>query len=236
MGESLNTLLWITGMVFSLGVFSAKVGLGLGLARAGIKQITVAYSSYLLLFMILTIVNDRIISILGPLLSRGPYIHALVAIGFILWAIYVLLNAGTREKEKVKKRTSMLLLIIPCPVCITAMAYSSWAVINMSEISALKAGLLLSGIFLGISTIVLILSRFSKDTTGFGLSYGLFIIGAYFILSLLVPSAIQEAKDIYKSYVSIKTPLLNNRDMIGVLTIITLCITSGYIIGGRKRQ
>ncbi len=227
-------------MIFSLGVFSAKVGLGLGMSRAKVRQVALTYGGYLLIFLLLAMAEDRIILRLELLLKKGPYIHAIVAIGFILWAIYVLLTTGRmsncRHSSSRNNKTSLLLLIIPCPVCITAMAYSTWAAVAMTNMKPIKVALLLSSLFLSISTIVLLISRWFKGGTGLGLSYSLFIVGAYFLLSLVVPSIIQQAEAVYRSFSSTKITLLNRQDIMGTFAVILFSVFTGFILSKRDRK
>jgi predicted transporter len=227
-------------MVFSLGVFSAKVGLGLGMSSAKIGQVALTYGGYLLIFLFLAMAGDSIILHLEPLLKKGPYLHAIVAIGFILWSVYVFLTTGRMSRcmhsSSRNNKTSLLLLVIPCPVCVTAMAYSTWAAMAMTNMKPITVGLLLSCVFLSISTIVLLVSRWFKGETGLGLSYSLFIIGAYFLLSLVVPSIIQQAEAVYRSFSSTKTSLLNTQDIMGTFLVIVLSVFSGFILSKRERK
>ncbi len=236
MKPELNILLWITGMTFSLGIFSIKVGLGLGFSRAGIKQVAFIYGGYLIMFLLFSILADKIVSFIDPLIKKGPYIHASVAVGFILWAIYILRTISNNTGEEQRQKTSFILLVIPCPVCVTAIAYSTWAAVWMAETSPIYTGLILTLIFLSISTAFLLLSRLTKDTKGVGLAISFFVIGAYFLLSLIVPSIIQDAKEVYKSFVQTQKDVNISKDTLSVFLIMISTIGVGYIIGTRRRD
>jgi|GEM_PF-6254014 predicted transporter len=235
MKSELNILLWIIGMTFSLGIFSIKVGLGLGFSRVGIREVALVYGGYLLIFLLFSLLADKVVSLLDPIIKRGPYIHAFVAVGFISWAIYILKTINSSISKKRKLRTSLLLLVMPCPVCVTAIAYSTWAAVWITKASPVYTGLILTLIFLSISTIFLFVSKLTKDTTGVGLSISLFIIGSYFLLSLVIPSIIQEAKGVYNSFVRTQRDINISKDTLGVFFIAISTICAGYIIGIRRR-
>ncbi|MFZ6007887.1 MAG: DUF2162 family putative transporter, partial [Nitrospirota bacterium] len=81
----LNIILWIGGMLFSLGIFAVKVGFGLGFSKIKWKGIFLTLSMYLVLFVLIAVLSERLIQLLEPVLRKGPYLHALMAAGMIAW-------------------------------------------------------------------------------------------------------------------------------------------------------
>lgn len=121
----LNIILWIGGMLFSLGIFALKVGLGLGYGKVGAKGVSFTLAGYLALFIAIALLSERLIGILEPLLRKGPYFHTLTGAGLIAWGLFAIRGShhprrSTSEPGAIH-RGSSLLLLIPCPVCITAM-------------------------------------------------------------------------------------------------------------------
>ena len=86
----LNIILWIGGMLFSLGIFAVKVGFGLGFSGMKWKGVLLTLSLYLVLFVAIAVLSGHLIKFLEPVLRKGPYLHALMAAGMIGWGIYLL--------------------------------------------------------------------------------------------------------------------------------------------------
>ena len=77
----LNIILWIGGMLFSLGIFAVKVGFGLGFSRIKWKGVLMTLFLYLMLFVAIAVLSGQLIRLLEPVLRKGPYLHALMAMG-----------------------------------------------------------------------------------------------------------------------------------------------------------
>jgi len=61
----LNILLWIGGMLFSLGIFAVKVGLGLGCGQYKTKGIALTLIGYTALFMVIAWASEWLMQLTG---------------------------------------------------------------------------------------------------------------------------------------------------------------------------
>ncbi len=97
----LDIILWIGGMLFTLGIFAVKVGLGLGFGGVKMKGVFLTLSLYLVMFVLIAIFSQGLMGVLGPILKKGPYLHALMALGMIAWGVYALRSqeSGVRSQK-----------------------------------------------------------------------------------------------------------------------------------------
>ncbi|WP_333655612.1 DUF2162 domain-containing protein [Dissulfurispira sp.] len=241
----LNIVLWIGGMLFSLGIFAVKVGFGLGFNGIRWKGIFLTLSMYIVLFVLIAILSEHLIKILEPVLRKGPYLHAAMAAGMITWGVILLRRQSGRAPEqeinskfRIQNSNSSLvtyhslLLLVPCPVCLTAMTFSTW-----SALSVIKLPSVIVGLGLGIAFILLVLAVYfslklitlnsSLITQRIGLGLSMIAIGLYFIASLYLPAKIEEAKGIYISFLTDNSNVDMNNS-IGVFAILFVSLIIGW--------
>lgn len=259
----LNIVLWIGGMLFSLGIFAIKVGFGLGFSGMKWKGVFMTLFLYLMLFVAIAVLSGQLIRLLEPVLRKGPYLHALMAAGMIAWGIYLLRRqkTGIRSQEsrvksqktehrgqktedrssglsnvkaKIQKNNSelstlnSLLLLIPCPVCLSAMTFSTWAALNVIRLPAYIVGLGLGIVFVGLSLLFLGITRL-KSSMSPRISLGLSMmgIGIYFMASLVLPAKIEEARGMYQSFLT-EGANIDINNSIGVFAILFVAFVIGY--------
>lgn len=263
----LDIILWIGGMLFSLGIFAFKVGFGLGFSGMKWKGVFMTLFLYLMLFVAIAVLSGQLIRLLEPVLKKGPYLHALMAIGMITWGILLLRRqkTGIRSQEsrvksqktehrgqntedrssglsnvkaKIQKNNSelstlnSLLLLIPCPVCLSAMTFSTWAALNVFKFSAYLVGLGLGIVFIVLSlafyfSLKLFNSHSSLVTPRVGLGLSMIAIGFYFIASLYLPAKIEEARGMYQSFLT-EGANIDMNNSIGVFAILFVAFVIGY--------
>ncbi len=237
----LNIILWIGGMLFSLGIFAVKVGFGIGFSRMRWKGIFLTLSVYLVLFVLIAVLSERLIQLLEPVLKKGPYLHAAMAIGMIAWGIFLIRKKKTEDREqtnskyeiqKSKISNSSLLLLIPCPVCLTAMTFSTWSALNVIKLPSALVGLGLGIVFILLSlgiyfSLKLISLNSSLITQKIGLGFSMIGIGLYFIASLLLPAKIEEAKGIYSSFL-LESGNVDLNNGIGVFALLFVSLIIGW--------
>lgn len=251
----LSIVLWMGGMLFSLGIFAVKVGFGLGFGGIKRKGIFLTLSMYVVLFVVIAILSEQLMKILEPVLKKGPYLHALMAIGMIVWGILLLRRQNTEARShesrvtshelsnanaKIRKDNSKLitfnssLLLIPCPVCLTAMTFSTWAALSVIKLPAPVVGLGLGIVFVLLTLAVVGLTRFKQTSNPeISLGLGMIAIGLYFISSLFLPRKIEEAKAVYQSFLS-EGMGIDAGNMAGVIIILILAGLVGYLTNLKK--
>ncbi|MCL4536193.1 MAG: DUF2162 domain-containing protein [Nitrospirae bacterium] len=249
----LSIVLWMGGMLFSLGIFAVKVGFGLGFGGIKRKGIFLTLSMYVVLFVVIAILSEQLMKILEPVLRKGPYLHALMAIGMIVWGILLLRRQTTEHRTQTKLKFKIqnskinnselstlnsLLLLIPCPVCLTAMTFSTWAALSVIKLPAPVVGLGLGIVFVVLSlffyfSLKLITRNSSLFTQEIGLGLGMIVIGLYFISSLFLPRKIEEARAVYQSFLS-EGMGIDAGNMAGVIIILILAGLVGYLTNLKK--
>jgi len=234
------------GMLFSLGIFAIKVGFGLGFSEIRWKGILLTLSIYLVLFVFLSVLSDRLIQLLEPVLRKGPYLHTAMAIGMIVWGIYLVRKSGSAKgltinsklktqdsKSLLITRHSSLLLLVPCPVCLSAMMFSIWSALNVFKVSPALVGLGLAIAFILLVLTVhfslkLIAINSSLISQNIGLGLSMIAIGFYFIASLFIPAKIEEAKAVYHSFAS-NSINISFEHTIGVLLLLSTASIMGFL-------
>lgn len=195
----LNILLWTGGMLFSLGIFALKVGSGLGYGGVGRKGILLTLGLYLALFEAIALLADRLLKLLEPLLRGGPWLHGVMALGMILWGVVIIMKKGNGTSP-----SSSLALLLPCPVCLSAMTFSTWAALNSLPLLPWAVGLLLGSAF-SIMTLLVTWCTGKPGTSrrsAPSLGLAMIIIGLYFIASLFLPLKVEQARGMYGSFVT----------------------------------
>jgi predicted transporter len=218
----LNILLWIGGMLFSLGIFALKVGLGLGYGKVRLKGVVAALTGYLALFMVIA-------------LRKGPYLHIILAAGLIAWGSYLVGSRGDGHTRTVRTGTR-LLLIIPCPVCLTAMTFSTWAALHAFTVHPLLVGLGLGSAFALMAGIVLSAARLRPgNRSEVSLGLAMVVIGLYFAGSMFLPGKINEAREMYASFIS-RNAGAGNTSGTWLLTCLPLLLLIGFFARKSRRE
>jgi predicted transporter len=241
----LNIILWIGGMLFSLGIFAVKVGFGLGFSRMTWKGILITLSMYLMLFVAVAVLSGHLIKLLEPVLKKGPYLHAIMAIGMIGWGIYLLRKQKTEDRSQIKLKFKVqnskinnselstrysLLLLVPCPVCLTAMTFSTWAALSVIKLPSFLVGIGLGVIFALLTLIIVGLTRIKQTSSPeISLGLGMIAIGLYFMASLYLPAKIEEARGVYQSFLT-KGSNIALDNSIGVFAILFVSFIIGYFV------
>ncbi|HCS76817.1 MAG TPA: transporter [Syntrophaceae bacterium] len=234
----LNMALWAGGTLFTLTGFAVKVGFGLGYGQVGGKGIGVTLTVYALLFAGMAVLSEKLMGWLAPILGGGSYLHWFMAAGLLAWGVYAIASAG-RSKHDCATQSGVkwgasLLLIIPCPVCLTAMVFSTWAALNAIHCPALLVGLGLGAVFAALSLLFLFFAR-ARKTESPETSLGLVMIavGLYFALSLLLPAKIEAARAMYSSFAE-KSNFPVHTDATFVLLSLVAALVAGYFLMERK--
>ncbi len=243
----LNIILWLGGMLFSLGIFAVKVGFGLGFSGMKWKGVLLTLSLYLMLFIVIAVLSGHLIKLLEPVLKKGPYLHALMAAGMIGWGVYLLGSQKSEVRSQEFKiqdskfnnselsTLNSLLLLIPCPVCLSAMTFSTWAALSVIKLPSLIVGIGLGVIFALLTLAIAGLTRIKQTSSPeISLGLGMIAIGFYFMASLYLPAKIEEAKEVYKSFLTEGSNIALNNS-IGVFALLFVALVIGYLTN-KKRE
>lgn len=191
----LNFFLFTLGLAFSLSSFSFKIALALNTLKASLKLTTFILLLYSGLFMITTLTIKSFLSFVEPLFTKAFYFHIFTALGLMLWGVYFLIIKNPKPSSKI-----LSLLLIPCPVCLSAMSLSSYFFLKSFSFPPIWGGLILGCIFSILTLFFYFLSSkflFKKLTETLSRSLlGLLMIaiGFYLIGSFYFPSKIEEIK------------------------------------------
>jgi len=236
----LNILLWIGGMLFSLGIFAVKVGLGLGCGNFKIKGIALTLIGYTALFMVIAQAAEQLRQLTAPLLQKGPWMHTLSAGGLIVWGLAVLLME-TRGKKPERpavpgsSRGTGLLLIAPCPVCFSAMTFTLWAALGVIKQPPLLLGLYLGFAFSLMVLLVTLACKVRTDRSLVPLGMAMIVIGLYFVGSLFLPAKIEAARTLFTSTVN-ENPAPLGQDATRVLVFLIVLLLAGFLAGNKIRS
>ena len=249
----INLVLWVGGMLFSLSIFVVKVGFGLGLGQVGWRGLVLTLSLYLGIFLLAAEFCESLINILEPVVRKGPYVHIVMALGMMVWGLYLIRNlaradAGCGVHSGRRQPTApaatrggqrpALFLLLPCPVCLTAITFSTWAALKVIKLPAWVVGLGLGGTFIILSLLMyLFIKRFTLKSTrlnqNIGLGLSMIAIGLYFLTSLVLPAHIEAAKSIYQSFIT-EGGSMALSDHLGVFLLLLAALLLGFLVNKRR--
>ena len=223
----LNIILWTCGTVFSLGIFAVKVGSGLGYGQVSRNGALLTLGVYLTLFELIALLADRLLRILEPLLRGGPWLHGVMAFGMILWGLAIIMRSGGGSTPG-----SSMALLIPCPVCLSAMTFSTWAALQTLPLLPWGVGLVMGGMFSVMTLLIMTAVRArSQRTSTPSLGLAMITIGLYFIASLFLPGKLEQAKGMYGSFLKEVVPATGNGTGGAILLALLLtALLAGFFI------
>lgn len=235
----MNMALWAGGTLFTLTGFAGKVGFGLGFGKVQNKWIGFTLAMYALLFIGMAVLSKQLMEWIAPILSGGPYLHWFMAAGLTAWGIYAIISTGMEKSDCTAqpgiKRGSSLLLIIPCPVCLSAMVFSTWAALNAIRLPALLVGLGLGAVFAVLSLFFVFCARTGKtESPETSLGLVMIAVGLYFASSLVLPAKIEAARNMYSSFAE-KNYFPAHSDAAFVLLLMAAAVAAGYFFMERKK-
>ncbi|MGD9950225.1 MAG: DUF2162 family putative transporter [Desulfobulbus sp.] len=200
----------IMGVLFSIGIFAGKSGIGLAYLlgrtpswQAKIVRILAFALLYGLLFALVAI-GLRVLDPLAHLegiqhfLQSGMQIHLLMAGVMILWGL-VLLRTSHHHGSGSR---GWLLLTLPCPVCATVIVFSIAFCLSLfpDRFPQVVGGLYLAFLCISLAAMGLMLglSRVSKQSAEMLLGGTMILLGAYFLLSMAVLPQFTDVDKIYR--------------------------------------
>jgi predicted transporter len=199
----------ILGMVFSMGIFAVKSGVGLhyfAVRTRHLKSTVVVLLSwsggYLLLFWLMFAVLRQFdflqhIEMVQDLVTSGMFVHTAMA---ILMGVYGLILL---QKTHVPKKSRLwMLLVFPCPLCLMVILLSLGFLlsyfpdIRWEILSAVWAG------FVGIALATLLIMKTvvagKRSMPESLLGAAMLFIAAYFVLSVMLMPQFGDIDKIYR--------------------------------------
>jgi len=224
---NIELFLWVIGTGLTLSAFAVKLGVALGLSKPSKLTIALVLFIYAFLFLIISILAKSFLTLLMRVLLKGPYLHLLLSFGLILWGMYLLTRKKSEPQEEHSVKLSLPLLL-PCPVCLSAMSFSVVTFLSATQVPPYLVGLGLGLAFALFSLVFFLIVRIrAKEFKLATLGLAMIGVGAYLSLSFVVPEKIEEAKRVYKTFVS--EELFFSPYALYILLILFLAFLFGFL-------
>jgi predicted transporter len=200
----------IIGLLFSIGIFAVKSGVGMAYALARQPRRTakaglfgIFASAYLLVFALSAFVLVRIdllnhLAAIRAFIQSGMLVHLAMAIFLAVWGVLLLGNVR-RCREKTR---GWLMLVMPCPVCIMVIFLSSGFLITCFPDASVMAVAALFGAFILINLLTAgVVAAYGKgrgDPPEFLLGGAMLLMAVYFLISVTVMPQFADVEKIYR--------------------------------------
>ena len=232
--------LWVTGILVAFSVFGIKVGLGLGSliynrTISGIKKIFLFFGTSLIYFILfcvlyLCVTRFNLLNYLDRIMNMiqyGMLLHLAVALGLLFWGTGLLLQTSAKKENHLPG--SVLLLILPCPVCATVILLNLTLAYSIFSISPFMVTLILFILFIGIIIITLGVifparHKIGADNSFLGMT--MVLISLYFLMTVIIAPIYPDIKAAFAMACS-NSPV-NKADTFGT----TVFAFSTVLLGG----
>jgi len=201
----------LLGLAFSIGIFALKNGVGVYYfltQKRKLKARVLFFSLYGLIYLAFFLLSFHILQRVNIIhhfetvqtfLKSGMFIHVLMAGGLVVWGIILLKKKGPATD---KRSSGWMALVIPCPVCVIVIFFSTAFLLSYFPDSG---HLPLLAVYSGFMIIVVITAagmtsmggRFdaSPEST---LGAAMLIIAFYFLLSIIIMPQFGDMDKIYR--------------------------------------
>lgn len=235
----LNLLLWTGGMVFTLGIFATKVGLGLGYGGVRWRGALLTHIVYFGLFVVAALLCEPLMSVLRPILGAGPYLHSAAALILLGWGIHLL--RGYHASHCSMSSAHALALLVPCPVCFSAVVFSTWTALEIVDMPPLLVGAGMGFVFAVMTSSLHLSVRWRSDSrdarsSSLALGFTMIAIGTYFLASLLIPARIEEAGRVYHTFAANNAEIGSGVSGGGVVVLLGVVAIAGYLMRGKANR
>ncbi len=200
----------ILGVLFSIGVFAVKSGVGLyycieEAAASRTRRLALAgfAAVYLLLFAAAFVVLRTVdmiehLPVFLGFMRSGMMVHLLMAGMLLFWGVRLLREGGARHRIS----RGWILLATPCPVCAAAILMSMGLLFAAMPDRSIVTTAWLYLMFLSVSLSVVFILRRANAGENQGLETllggAMVLIAAYFLLSVVVIPQFADAENVYR--------------------------------------
>ena len=233
METDLNLSLWIGGTAFSLGVLVAKVALGLAVGGLKRRSTLLTYGLYFSLFIAAAWLSRSLAGSLLSILKAGPYLHAMVAGVMIAWGVFTLRTLPPHGHQWEGPSKAVLILLVPCPVCFSAVLFSTWTALELTRLPPLAVGVAMGFLFVALCAAIHLAARLLRSNASCGwsprvaLALTMMAIGAYFLAAMILPAKIQQARGVYDAFVA-ETDRIGSGHWLGVWALLAIAGVLGF--------
>jgi predicted transporter len=200
----------IMGVLFSIGFFAVKTGVGISYVVAGQKKKWAKASAFLLFALsyglvfvaaaiILSMIDPvRYLAAIQSFVRSGMIVHVIMAGLLMGWGV-LLLKGGSGDGKKSK---GWLLLAVPCPVCITVIFFSAGFLFAVFPDTPKSAVLVLFLSFVLINLVTMgVIGLYRKRQTVPAESFlggAMLLLALYFIISVTIMPQFADVDKIYR--------------------------------------
>jgi len=233
----------ILGIAMSLGIFAVKTGIGQYYFIAQIANkwkrllllilLNFAYFAVFILSFVL-IINIDFLEYFNEIqlfFKSGMTIHIVMAF-FMFYFGWKMIKADNITPQLGKKNYSLLLLIIPCPVCSSAIFLTTAFMINIFPDKMLYSFGICWGVFFLITMFTLLILKLHKSQKNINAFIGelMLLISMYFFFNIAVSPNFKDMEKIYRisKYEGDKIASTNT-NYIWAYALIAFALFAGFI-------
>jgi predicted transporter len=200
----------ILGVLFSIGVFAVKSGVGLSYVvsaqqkrRSKAGAVMLFALIYLCVFGVAVLALERIdpvahMAAIRSFIQSGMMLHLLMAGLLMIWGLMLLRRTeGSRPTSR-----GWLILAVPCPVCVTVIFFSAGFLITCFPDTPLSAVLALYLAFVLINLLTMAVTALYRKNTATTpesfLGAAMLLASLYFFLSVTVMPQFADVENVYR--------------------------------------
>ncbi len=238
----------ILGIAMSLGIFAVKTGIGqyYCIAKTAnrwkviglLLTLNFAYLAVFLLSFIL-IININFLEYFNEMqlfFKSGMTIHIVMAFFLFYFGWKMIIWERQAPAWQDKTNYSILLLIIPCPVCSTAIFLTTAFMINIFPDKILYSFGICWGVFFAITMITLIILSLRKSQKNINSSIGelMMLISLYFFFNIAVAPNFKDMERIFRIAKYDGDKISTNENYLWAYAIIAFAFFAGFIYNKLK--